>query len=308
MFSQPHPSALWFRAALITSAACWGIATVISKTSLRHLPPITLLVIQLTASVVFLWTLLLIQRKPIAWNKRWLAASLPGWLNPGLAYTFSLLGLAHTTASLSTLLWATEPILILVLAWLILRERLTPKLVALSLLAVVGVILVAGLGLDVGAADSGRGNALILAGVACCAVYTILARRVGAGIDSLVLVALQQTCALVWALIIWPIELHWVGLKPLSVIPISTWGWAIASGVIYYALAFWFYLIGLTHIPASRASIFLNLIPVFGVSAAFVWLGERLSPPQLFGAALILAATLGLFSPMSLPFKRATHA
>lgn len=296
-----HTSTFWSKVALVLSTAGWGIATVISKTALQDLPPITLLVTQLTVSVIFLWTLLLIQRRPLAWDRRWLTVGLLGWLNPGLAYTFSLLGLAHTTASMSTLLWATEPILILGLAYLLLRERLTPKLIALSLLAVIGVLLVAGLGLDVGAASSGWGNALILAGVACCAVYTIFARRVGADLDALALVALQQTCALIWALIIWPIEVRLVEVDVWHVIPAHTWGWAIASGVIYYALAFWFYLIGLSRLPASQASIFLNLIPVFGVSAAFLWLGERLSPPQLFGAGLILVATVGLFSPASRP-------
>ncbi len=302
-----HPSTVWFRAALVVSAACWGIATVISKTALHYLPPVTLLVTQLAVSVAFLWTLLLIQRKPISWNKRWLTVSLLGWLNPGLAYTLSLLGLAHTTASMSTLLWAIEPILILGLAWLILRERLTPRLIALSLLAVAGVLFVAGLGFDVGAASSGRGNGLILAGVACCAVYTVLARRVGADMDALMLVALQQTCALIWALVIWPIELWLVGIEPLRAIPVSAWGWALVSGVIYYALAFWFYLVGLKRLPASQAGLFLNLIPVFGVSAAFLWLGERLSPPQLFGAALILVAMVGLFSPASIRSKPVTH-
>lgn len=42
--------------------------------------------------------------------------SLLGVLNPGLAYALSIAGLAHVTASVSVLLWAIEPILILALA------------------------------------------------------------------------------------------------------------------------------------------------------------------------------------------------
>lgn len=45
-----------------------------------------------------------------------------GILNPGLAYTISLLGLTQTTASNSALLWAAEPILIIGFACLILCE------------------------------------------------------------------------------------------------------------------------------------------------------------------------------------------
>jgi drug/metabolite transporter (DMT)-like permease len=303
-----YSSTLWYRVALVLATACWGTATVISKAALSHLPPLTLLVIQLIASVAFLWALLLIQRKRLVWNKHSLRAGLLGWLNPGFAYTFSLWGLAYTTASMSTLLWATEPILILGLASLTLRERLTTKLVLLSLLAVAGVLLIAGTGPNAHAAQTALGNGLILAGVVCCAVYTILARSWGTEVDSLALVTLQQTFALLWALAIWPVELHQVGREALNAIPARVWGWAVGSGLLYYALAFWFYLVGLKHIPASQASLFLNLIPIFGVSAGYLALGERLSTPQLLGAALILAATAGIFIPAVISPQPATRS
>jgi len=39
---------------LVAAAACWGIGTVISKQAVAELPPLTLLVMQLASSVVFL--------------------------------------------------------------------------------------------------------------------------------------------------------------------------------------------------------------------------------------------------------------
>ena len=42
-----------------------------------------------------------------------------GLLNPGAAYALSLLGLTTITASLSVLLWALEPLMILFLAALV---------------------------------------------------------------------------------------------------------------------------------------------------------------------------------------------
>jgi drug/metabolite transporter (DMT)-like permease len=129
--------------ALILAAACWGCATVITKHVLTNVPPLTLLVVQLTVSVVFLWAIVLVQRLRLPGRRDIVRLGGIGILNPGLAYTFGLLGLTRTTASMSTLLWAAEPILILVMAWLILRERLTRTLVAFSLLAITGVVLVA---------------------------------------------------------------------------------------------------------------------------------------------------------------------
>ena len=215
-----------------------------------------------------------------------------GLLNPGLAYTFSLLGLSLTTASMSTLIWAAEPILILGLAWFILREHLTRSLLACSFLAVIGVFLVIGMGSSGGNSGSLAGNMLTLLGVSCCALYTILTRRAATSLDPVLLVALQETVALIWAGLIWPFELQSGVLAGLATISPETWLWAIASGIVYYALAFWFYIVGLKKIPASLAGLFLNLIPIFAVGGAYLFLEERLATVQWIGAALILAAVV----------------
>jgi drug/metabolite transporter (DMT)-like permease len=288
---------------LLLAAACWGFATVMTKGALASVPPLTLLVVQLTVSVVLLWGLLATQGVRLPRGREIAQWGLIGVLNPGIAYTFGLLGLTLTTASMSTLIWAVEPILILGLAWLILCERLTRPLIALSALAIAGVILVVGITPDVGPDSSVLGNLLVLAGVFCCALYTVLTRRAGAHADPLLVVALQQTFAMAWALLIWPIELLNGSGVDLAAITPGAWFWAAASGIFYYALAFWFYVTGLKNMPASLAGLFLNLIPIFGVSGAYLFLGERLGIVQWLGAVLILVA---VFSILRLPRVEAT--
>ena len=48
----------------------------------------------------------------------------------------------------------------------------------------------------------------------------------------------------------------------------------------------------LAHLDVTTASINLYLVPVFGVVLAITVLGEKLSLPELIGAAIVLAATL----------------
>lgn len=238
--------------ALVLAAACWGGATVITKHVLTDIPPLTLLVLQLTVSVVFLWAIVLVQRLRMPGRSDIVRLGGIGILNPGLAYTFGLLGLSQTTASMSTLLWAAEPILILGLAWLILCERLTRTLIAFSLLAIAGVVLVARIDVGVDQTSLLLGNGLILIGVACCALYTVLTRRMVTDLGPLLIVVLQQTVAWVWALAIWPVEWARGEAASLKAIRPASWGWAALSGVLYYALAFWCYIIGLNqpgHMP-----------------------------------------------------------
>jgi len=274
--------------ALTLAAASWGIGTVVSKRATAEIPPLTLLPIQLAASLVVLALVMRWRGLPFRDASTSPLLGRLGLLNPGLAYALSLLGLVHITASLSVLLWAMEPVLILFLAGWLLRERITARLVALSAMAVAGMLLVIH---QPDSSGSLVGVGLTLAGAACCAIYTVGTRRWIGDTDSTsqVLVA-QQAYALAMAGIL--VGAAW--LLSGAVLPnaVSAVGWAsaIASGVLYYGVAYWLYLSALRHVPASLAAVSFYLIPVFGVAAGFAFLGERLGPTQWLGVAIVLIA------------------
>ncbi len=101
---------------LISAAFLWAAGTVISKALLASVPPLTYLLIQLAPSVCVMWIIVCLTGRPSVGWRTILPVALLGWLNPGLSYTFSTLGLAQSTASVTTLLWAAEPVFIVVLA------------------------------------------------------------------------------------------------------------------------------------------------------------------------------------------------
>ena len=273
---------------LVAAAACWAAGTVVSKQAVAEVPPLTLLAIQLAVSVGFLLLVARLrgERLPERGDGRNLARL--GLLNPGLAYALSLIGLAEISASVAVLLWALEPILILALAGLVLRERIAPPVIAASLAAV------AGLGLVVAEPAMGGsfvGIALTVAGVAVCAVYTVGSRRwlPGTTDSTLGVVAGQQAYALGLAVTIVAI----VGIAGGRVLPasISVAGIAGAavSGLLYYAFAYLFYLSALRVLRASIAASSFYLIPVIGVGLAAL-VGERLEPLQWLGGGIVVGA------------------
>jgi drug/metabolite transporter (DMT)-like permease len=289
---------------LVLASAFWAAGTVIAKQVLTFLPPIAFLILQLAPSVIVLWLMVLASTKPSLARRDLLLITLLGWLNPGLSYTLSMLGLAQTTASVATLLWAAEPALIIAMAWLLLRERLSPGLVGLAALAACGVLLVSNvLGIDTAAVEGGFGYALILGGVLCCAIYTILSRRIITAADPLFIVALQQSVGLAWVVVIWPMEGS--SAADILALPLRDIAAGALSGLMYYVVAFWFYLRGLRSVPASTAGMFFNLIPVFGIAAAYVFLDERLTASQWAGAAIILGAVLALLARSPAPVVEA---
>jgi drug/metabolite transporter (DMT)-like permease len=135
------------------------------------------------------------------------------------------------------------------------------------------------------------GVVVTIGGVACCAAYSVLARRWVAASDSTAQVVLaQQAYALAFATAAALISTLAGGLaRPVGASAIGV-GSAVASGLLYYAAAYWCYLGALRRTPASVAATSFYLIPLFGITISFVALGDRFSVPQWLGAAIVLVA------------------
>lgn len=278
---------------LIVACALWGGATVLSKALLPSIPPVALLVLQLAPSAAVLWITFWVSKGRSATPSLILPLVLLGLLNPGISYTLSLMGLAHISASVSTLLWAAEPLMILGLAAVFLRESVTPRLLAVMLAGTFGVSLVA----DAWSGFEGNdatGIFLLLGGVLCCAFYTVFSRRLSESLDALFIVAVQQTAGLAWAVTLLLSGTQYGGPIHIAEVPLELAAVAALSGLLYYATAYWLYIAALRSVPAAVAGSYFNAIPVFGVTFAFVFLGERLSPVQWAGAAVILVAVFEL--------------
>jgi drug/metabolite transporter (DMT)-like permease len=277
--------------ALVLAAACWGAGTAVSKQAVAELPPLTLLAFQLVTSVAFLGAVTRLRGEPVPRGRKGRLLGRLGLLNPGLAYALSLIGLTGITASLSVLLWATEPILILGLAAVVLGERAGLGVVVPSLVAIGGLALVL---VEPTASGSLVGIGLTLAGVAACAVYTVATRKWLLGSDSTFGVVLaQQLHALAFAIVaLVPVAIAGGEVLPSSV---STVGLASAavSGLLYYALAYSLYISALRAVRASVAAASFYLIPVFGIAVAWGF-GERLEPLQWVGASLVVASVAAI--------------
>jgi drug/metabolite transporter (DMT)-like permease len=273
--------------ALIGAAASWGVGTAISKRAVDELPPLVLLAVQLSASLVALGVVMRLAGVPFRDPTASPILGRLGILNPGIAYLLSLFGLVYIGASVSVLVWATEPLWILALAALVLGERLGGVAVGASVVAIAGLTLVVAGG---GATVAPIGVALSIAGVVCCAIYTVVARRwLGTADGTAPVVLAQQAYALGVVLVGLAVVAIASGLTLGPVTPLG-WASAVVSGLLYYATAYWLYLSALRVLPASVASASFYLIPVFGVAASVVLLGERLEPIQWVGAIVVVGA------------------
>lgn len=132
--------------------------------------------------------------------------------------------------------------------------------------------------------------AFAVAGVAACAVYTVLSSRFLLDATTVSVGFVQQVTALALALILFAGSL--VLTNPRSLVGVSATAWlsAVVAGALYYGVAFCFYLAGLRGVTASVAGVFINLVPLFGITAGYFVLGEPLSSRQWLGATVVFAA------------------
>ena len=273
--------------ALVGAAATWGTATVISKRAVDEIEPLTLLPVQLAVSVVALTAAVRLTGAQPRWTPELRRLSLLGVLNPGLAYALSLAGLARITASMSVLLWAVEPLLILALAYWLLKDRVSLPMALYAGIAACGVILVV---FQPASQATLVGVVLTIAGVAACAVYTVLSSKFLVDASAITVVWAQQVSAFGFSLVLFLGSFVVTDPRSLSGVSGTAWLSAVVAGALYYGVAFWFYVTGLKGVRAGYAGMFINLIPVFGLAAAYVFLDERLTPRQWLGAGLVLAA------------------
>ena len=278
-----------YTAALVVATVIWGASTVVSKRAVDEVAPLTLLPIQLLVSVTTLAVTMAIggSRPWARHTPRVRRLALLGVLNPGLAYALSLIGLTQITASLSVLIWAAQPVMILIFAVVILRERIAAATGWCTAVALCGV------GLVVFEPSSGAttlGIVLTLLAVVAGSLFTVLSTRHLVDVPIRDVVLAQQSVALVLAIVV--AGASWVLDEVPDLGAVSAVGWisTASGGVLSYALASSLYVHGLSGVSADYAAVFVNLIPVFGVGAGFVALHERLEPRQWLGGALIVAA------------------
>ena len=256
---------------LIGAAVCWGLGTVLSKYALGGFDASLLLPFQLTCSVLLLGAFMLATGSSVRGIQHSMKVAALGVLNPGIAYALGLIGLARINASLSVIIWATEPVLIVLMAFVFLHERLPLWSVLCLASAMAGVALIIGAPSQ---GDSLTGVVLTFSAVLACALYSILLRRMNLTDGTLPVVFLQQTSALAFAVVVLFIapgqSLGTINATPSQVAS------AIVAGALYYGVAFLLYVAGLRRTSAARAGMFLTLIPVFGLSFSALLLGEAL--------------------------------
>jgi len=195
--------------------------------------------------------------------------------------------LARIDASLVTLLLYLYPMLVMLGAILLGRERASRRRSWALGLALAGIVLV------LSGATSGRFNltgALLAAGAAVVyTAYILVGDRTTTDVPPLALAALVCTGAFGTFLAATLIR---GTTSQLTAITGPGWLWLVALALVSTVAAILLFFAGLARVGPSVASILSILEPVVTVTSAALVFGEHLSPLQCLGGAVVLSAVL----------------
>lgn len=208
---------------------------------------------------------------------------------PCLYFAFEAKALVYTSAAQAGMITTMMPLLVAIGAWLILKERLTARTCIGFALAVGGALW---LSLASEASKHGPnpllGNFLEFMAMVCASGYALTLKKLTARYSPLFLTFIQAFAGAIFffpALFL-PSTILPVQADPLPLFAIVYLGAGVTLG------AYGLYNFGVSRIPASQATAFINLIPVFTLIMSAVVLGERFTMVQYAASFLVLTGVI----------------
>jgi drug/metabolite transporter (DMT)-like permease len=275
-------------AAFALLALLWGYNWVVMKVAMRYVGPWDFAALRGGFGVLLLFGVLLALRVPL--KPRHVGKTL--WL--GLFQTTGFVGLISWALSLgaagkSAVLAYTMPFWLIAFGWPFLDERLRGRQWPAVGLALVGLVLV----LEIGRSSAGlMSNLLALGAGASWGVSVIIFKKIPVeGRDDLLSLTTWQMFygvipLIAIALLVPERAIDWSGTFVAALLYNIVGGMAIAT-------LLWSYI--LQRLPATISSLSSLIVPVVGVIAAWLQLGEQPSLAEGAGMVLILAG-LGLLT------------
>jgi drug/metabolite transporter (DMT)-like permease len=202
-----------------------------------------------------------------------------------------LYGVAMTSAVAAGVTMAAIPAAVAVLSWLVLGERVRPRVVGAIACAAAGIGLLA-LARHAGGTDSTPsplGYALLLAAVLCEASYVVIGKRLTANVSPRRISALIN----LWGLaLVTPFGVWQARSFDFAAVPLASWALLVFYAVAASMVTVWLWMRGLRHVPSSQAGVFTVLLPVSAALVGVLALGESIGSAHLLAFGLALAGLL----------------
>ena len=279
---------------LVLATLLWGGNFVIGRAVTGDIPPITLAFLRwCVAFIVFL---------PIAYSRvkrewhmikaHWSAVIVMAITGVACFNTLVYIGVYYTTSINASLMNSSTPIIIYILSFILLKERLSKFQLIGTALSLSGVAFI----LSKGSLETllsfsfNKGDLIVLIAVFCWGVYSLLVKQYAGRLPgySTFLVTIALGVMMLLPFTIYELMTTSVGI----VWSPSTIGAILYVGIEASIIAFLSWNNGVVALGANKASIYLNFIPLFAAIFAVLFLDEDLLIAQVIGGLAVICGVI----------------
>ena len=279
---------------LVLATLLWGGNFVIGRAVTGDIPPITLAFLRwCVAFIVFLPIVYSRVRREWPMIKaNWPAVIVMAITGVACFNTLVYIGVYYTTSINASLMNSSTPIIIYILSFIFLKERLSKFQLIGTALSLSGVMFI----LSKGSLETllsfsfNKGDLIVLIAVFCWSVYSLLVKQYAGRLPG-------------YSMFLVTIALGIIMLLPFTIYELMTtsveiiWSPSTISAIFYVGIAasivaFLSWNNGVVALGANKASIYLNFIPLFATIFAVLFLNEDLLIAQVIGGLAVICGVI----------------
>jgi drug/metabolite transporter (DMT)-like permease len=271
--------------AVVGAVLIWSVSFVATKIAFRAFPPLTLGALRFIFAAVMLGVILWIQRGLVIPAPRdLLRLCVSGVLGITIYFSMENLGVQMATAADAALIVSAYPAITMLLEMVIYRNAISwIRFVGVGL-AIMGVFLIIKESSSIGGTHRLSGDVVLTVTGIVWTFYNFVTRKVVNQYPT-VAVTFYQTVAGAVAFL----PLAWLEREKWRIPTTESLSALLYLGVFCSVIAFLLYAYGLKRLASSTAVTLMNLVPVFGVVFAVIFLHETMSGSQFIGGAIVIA-------------------
>jgi len=274
---------------LLALAGClWGTGFLFGKIAFREMSVSENVAFRFMVGSIALSPILIRRWKPYR-ARDWGVLLVASAIGVPVQFLVQFKGLQLTTVSHASLIVGVLPVLLAVSSAVFFAERLHLLEWGALALSAAGAIFIALSSRDAvgGPRPSIAGDLLVLVSMFAAVAMILCTKSLIAEYDALQVTATMIVAGTVmlfaWVEVTSPLRFHF---------SVNAWVAVVAQGLLATAGAYLFWNWGLARVPASRASVFLNLEPVVGSMLGVLLLHERLGMMALLGGIFIVGSAV----------------
>lgn len=276
--------------AIVFAMIFWSVSFIWTRIAIDSFQPVTLISLRLLIASVLLFIVIASARKlqKIRWaDLKWFV--LLAFFEPYLYYMGETYGLTMVESTLASVIVSTIPLFAPILAFFVLKERISMANILGIFVSLGGVVLVI-YEPNGGFSANPLGVALLFLAVFAAICYSAILRKISSHYKTINIIFYQSVIGLFFFIPTFFVtdfgSLQQIVITRDAIVSL------LMLSVFASVIAFVLFADVVRKIGVARSNVFVNLIPVFTAIFAKIFLNEDLNWPKAIGIVVVVA---GLF-------------